>query len=56
MYSKDILSPLFSLLRTFPQFCLKPEDTLATVHQKMEELRIRRLVVTGKQEKFSNIE
>ncbi len=32
-----------------PLFCLKPEDTLATVHQKMEELRIRRLVVTGKQ-------
>ena len=30
-----------------PLFCLKPEDTLATVHQKMEELRIRRLVVTG---------
>lgn len=32
-----------------PLFCLKPEDTLATVHQKMEELRIRRLVVTGKE-------
>jgi EAL domain-containing protein (putative c-di-GMP-specific phosphodiesterase class I)/CBS domain-containing protein len=32
-----------------PLFCLKPEDTLATVHQKMEQLRIRRLVVTGKE-------
>ncbi|MGK7921327.1 MAG: EAL domain-containing protein, partial [Trichodesmium sp.] len=30
-----------------PLFCLKPKDDLLQVYQKMEELRIRRLVITG---------
>ncbi|OZH53310.1 hypothetical protein AFK68_18450 [Hydrocoleum sp. CS-953] len=35
-------------LMSYPLFCLKPEDNLLQVYQKMEELRIRRLVITGK--------
>ncbi len=38
-----------------PLFCLKPTDDLLQVYQKMEELRIRRLVITGEKEELLGI-
>ncbi len=38
-----------------PLFCLKPKDDLLQVYQKMEELRIRRLVITGDKEELLGI-
>jgi EAL domain-containing protein (putative c-di-GMP-specific phosphodiesterase class I)/CBS domain-containing protein len=32
-----------------PLFCLSPDDTLAKAHLQMQELKTRRLVITGKQ-------
>ncbi|NEQ73433.1 MAG: EAL domain-containing protein [Okeania sp. SIO2C9] len=38
-----------------PLFCLKPENNLLQVYQKMEESRIRRLVITGEKEELLGI-
>ncbi len=40
---------------SYPLFCLKPEDSLLKIYQKMEELRIRRLVITGDKEELLGI-
>lgn len=32
-----------------PLFCMSPEDSLAKAHLKMQELRVRRLVITGEE-------
>ncbi len=40
---------------SYPLFCLKPEDNLLQVYQKMEELRIRRLVITGEKEELLGV-
>ncbi|MGD1805196.1 EAL domain-containing protein [Dapis sp. BLCC M126] len=40
---------------SYPLFCLKPEYNLIKVYQKMEELRIRRIVITGEKEQLLGI-
>ena len=42
-------------LMSSPVFAIKPNDSVVTVHQCMSELKVRRLVVTGKQGELMGI-